>query len=222
MTTTPHRQRRGVPRWGWALVALVVVGALVAGISALFSSNRASTEAPSPPAPSLSVATSDADGCIAGRDNDAKNLIAGAHEQPQSEAGAAAVAAGQMRFMFQYPWPEEEELTRMIGELWTVTSSEDAERNAQAIRSQEGPESARTAGASFADARYIVETDSTSERARISVAAQGVTDNQLNGSSTSMTFALVWKDDVWKLDEITTPRTAEDVLANGTAFVGGC
>lgn len=223
MVTTSHRQRRRVPRWVWALVALVVVGALVAGVSALFAGNRASTDIP-PPSPSApaSADTAGADGCIAGRDNSAESLIAGARNQPQTEAGAAGVAAGQMRFLFQYPWPAEEELTEMIGELWMVTSNEEAEKNAQAIRSQNGPESARTAGASFADARYVVETGGTSERVSISVGAHGVTDNQLNGGSTSMTFALVWQDGVWKLDKIAASRSADDVLANGIAFVGGC
>ncbi|WP_443411075.1 hypothetical protein [Arthrobacter rhombi] len=149
-------------------------------------------------------------------------MIEGAKKQAQTDDGAASVAAGQMRYMFKYPWPAEKELTKMIHELWTVTSESEATDSAQAVRNQAGPKEAATAGVSFADARYIIEPTSTADRVDVTLAAQGITDHQLNGKSTSMTFSMLWQSGIWKLDDITETRTAEDVLDNGSSFVGGC
>lgn len=216
--TTPPKRRK-VPRWLWVLLAIVVVVGLVAGVSAFFAGNR--DKEPVSPAPPP-AASGGADGCIAGRDNDAESLIAGAKKQPHTDDGAASVAAGQMRYMFKYPWPAEEELTKMIGELWTVTSEQEAREGAQAVRNQTGPKEAATAGVSFADARYLIEPASSADYVEVTLAAQGITDHQLNGKSTSMTFTMTWESNTWKLDEITESRTAEDVLDNGASFVGGC
>lgn len=222
MTTTPHRQKKRFPRWVFVLVVLVVVGAAVAGISALFASNRAATQAPPPPPPSSSVAMPGADGCIAGRDNDAKSLIAGAREQPQSEAGAVATAAGIMRFLMQYPWPNEQELITTFSELSMAEDVQDAEEAAEGFLSSAGPETARTAGSSFADARYIVEPGSAPAQIRISVAAQAVTDGTLNGSAVAMTFTMNWDDEVWKVEDLGEGSAESEILSNGAAFVGGC
>lgn len=214
--------RRKIPRWVWVLVAILVVAGLVAGVSVFYASTRKDeAAAPAPSAPSQAVAGG-ADGCIAGRDNNAESLIAGAKEQAHTDEGAASVAAGQMRYMFKYPWPAEKELTKMIRELWTVKSEAEARDSAQAVRNQAGPKEAATAGVSFADARYSIEPTSTTDRVEVTLAAQGITDHQLNGKSTSMTFSMIWDSGTWKLDDITDSRAAEDVLDNGASFVGGC
>ncbi|MGP5397673.1 hypothetical protein ACTXMJ_15445 [Arthrobacter rhombi] len=218
---TRSEGRRPIPRWVWVLVAVLLVVGLVAGVSVFYAKSRKDeTTAPAPS--SAPAAASGADGCIAGRDNDARSLIEGAKKQAQTDDGAASVAAGQMRYMFKYPWPAEKELTKMIHELWTVTSESEATDSAQAVRNQAGPKEAATAGVSFADARYIIEPTSTADRVDVTLAAQGITDHQLNGKSTSMTFSMLWQSGIWKLDDITETRTAEDVLDNGSSFVGGC
>ncbi|WP_417235510.1 hypothetical protein [Arthrobacter sp.] len=224
MTTTPNRQRRGVPRWVWVLVGLAVAIALVVGVSMVFSKNRANTATPAPtPAPSASsAATAGADGCIAGRDNDAKSLIAGAKEQPQTEAGAAATAAGFMRFTYQYPWPSQSELTSSFSALSIAKDPKDAAEAAQEARSAPGPENARTGGMSFADARYVIEPTSTTEKVQIAIAAQSVADGVLNGNSVAMTLTMNWDDGVWRFADLQDGRSAEEILSQGTAFVGGC
>lgn len=217
MTTTPNRQRRGVPRWVWVLLCLVLAIALVVGVSMVFSKNRVSTATPDP-----TPATSAADGCIAGRDNDAKSLIAGAKKQPQSEAGATATAAGFMRLLMQYPWPSEAELTTAFSDLSMAENKQDAVQVARELRSNPGPKTARTAGSSFADARYLVEAGNTPKQVQVSIAAQGVTDGTLSGSETSMTFTMVWDDGVWKLADFGEGSNKAEILNNGAAFVGGC
>lgn len=218
METESRKQKKGIPRWIWVLIALVVTGALVAGISAFFAQDRTPTEPP-PPASSSSASAGGADGCIAGRDNDAESLVAGAHEQAQTEAGAAAVAAGFLRFTYSYPWPSEDELTTVFSEL-SVT--EDAREAARSARSASGPETARTAGLSFADARYVIEPGSTSEQVRVSVAAQAVTDGTLNGLSMVMTVTMNWDDGVWRFADLGEESNESEILSNGAAFVGGC
>lgn len=219
MTTTPNKQNREVPRWVWVLVT-VVVAALVVGVSVVFSKNR---ESPAPPsaAPAPTIARAGADGCIAGRNNDAKSLIAGARKQPHTEGGAAATAAGLLRFMFQYPWPSEKELALMMSELSTVDSSE-IPATAKFLRQTPGPREARTAGYSIADGRYSIEPSSTENFVVVSIDAAAITDGRLNGESLVKTFTMAWDGQVWKLDGSDDSRADESNLENGVAFVGGC
>lgn len=203
------------------MIALVVAGALVTGISAFFARDRAATDTPEP-TPSASPATAGADGCIAGRNNDAKSLVAGAREQAQTEAGAAAVAAGFLRFTYSYPWPSQEELTTAFSELSLVGETREAEDAAQGVRSNAGPESARTAGLAFADARYLVEPGGPPEEVNVSVAAQAVTDGTLNGEAGTITLTMHWDDGVWKVGDLREASGSSEVLNTGTAFVGGC
>lgn len=220
MTTTPNRQKRGVPRWVWVLAGLVVAIALVVGVSVVFAKNRATTTTPAP-TPSPSAATSGADGCIAGRDNDAKSLIAGARKQGQSDAGAAATAAGLFRFMFQYPWPKAHDLELMMRQLSTVDDAEIAS-TAEALRETPGPKEARTAGYSIAEGRYVIEPGSTSTSVVVSVSAGAITDGQLNGETLTKTFTMVWQDDVWQLDGSNSNADDGGPADAGVAFVGGC
>lgn len=221
MSTTPNRQRRGVPRWVWVLAGLVVAIALVVGVSMVFAKNRATTATPDP-TPAPSAVASGAYGCIAGRDNDSKSLIAGAKKQPQTEAGAAATAAGLMRFMMRYPWPSERELTSAFSSLSMVENTQEAATVAKQFRENAGPKTARTAGSSFADARYLVEPASSPEKVQLSIAAQAVTDGTLNGNTTTMTFSMAWSDGRWKLSDFGGDASEEEVIANGSSFVGGC
>ena len=217
--STPQKGRK-LPRWAWVLVAVAVAVALVAGVSALYTSTRKDTPAALPPAPP--VAASGADGCIAGRANDADSLLEGARKQPHTAEGAAATAAGFLRFTAQYPWPSEQELVSVLTDMYVFNAGEDAQAMAQDYRSLAPPKAAQTAGFSFADGRYVIEPSSTSDEVQVSLAAQTVTDGTLNGSVLATTFTMVWSDGIWK--GVGSEKIADEqgILDTGAAFVGGC
>lgn len=218
---TRSSERRQVPRWVWVLAAIILVVGLVAGVSAFYASTRkdeATAPAPSAPSP---AAAGGADGCIAGRDNDAKSLIEGAKKQTHTDEGAVGTAAGMVRWILQYPWPSEKEATDVMTTLSTVTDKEEIASSVAALRQFPAPESARTGSITFADGRYVIES-AEPDRVKVSVAGQGVADSQLTGKSAVMTLTMVWTNDTWKLTESDTGRTAEDALSNGVAFTGGC
>lgn len=217
--STPQKGRK-LPRWAWVLVAVAVAVALVAGVSVLYTNTRKDTPAAPPPAPS--VVASGADGCIAGRANDADSLLEGARKQPHTAEGAAATAAGFFRFSARYPWPSEQELTTVLTEMYVLNPGEDIQAMAKDYRSLAPPKASKTAGFSFADGRYVIEPSSTPDEVRVSLAAQTVTDGTLSGNTLGTTFTMAWKDSIWKV--IGSEKTADKqgILDTGAAFVGGC
>lgn len=220
--TTRNEARRPIPRWVWVLVAVLLVAGLVAGVSVFYASTR-KDEAPAPaPSSAPTAAAGGADGCIAGRDNDAKSLIEGAKKQTHTDEGAAATAAGFMRFMLQYPWASEKDLASVFSQLSTAETAADAEKLAKGVRSNPGPETARSAGFSFADARYVIDPSSTKDEVQVSIAAQAITDGTVNGSTSATTFTMAWSDDVWTFVDSEEQESEKSILDNGAAFVGGC
>lgn len=219
--TTRTEARRQIPRWVWVLVAILVVAGLVVGVSVFYASTRKDEAAkPAPPAPSQAVAGG-ADGCIAGRDNNAQSLIEGAKKQAHTEEGAVGTAAGLVRWIFQYPWPSEQEATEVMTALSTVTDKEEIASSVASLRQFPAPESARTGSLTFAAGKYVVES-AEADLVKVSVVGQGVADNQLTGSSAVMTLTMKWQGGTWKLDGSDTGRTAEETLGKGVAFAGGC
>ncbi|MDN5754167.1 MAG: hypothetical protein L0J58_02420 [Micrococcaceae bacterium] len=218
---TRSEARGPIPRWVWVLVAIVLVAGLVAGVSVFYAKTRKDeTTAPAPSSAPTATAGG-ADGCIAGRDNDAKSLIEGAKKQAHTDEGAVGTAAGMVRWILQYPWPSEKEATDVMTTLSTVTDKEEIASSVAALRQFPAPDSARTGSITFADGRYVIES-AEPDRVKVSVAGQGVADSQLTGKSAVMTLTMVWTNDTWKLAESDTDRTAEDALSNGVAFTGGC
>ncbi|MGP5220407.1 hypothetical protein [Arthrobacter rhombi] len=202
-------------------MAIVLVAGLVVGVSMFYAKSR-KDEATAPAPSSAPAAASGADGCIAGRDNDAKSLIEGAKKQAHTEDGAAATAAGFMRFTYRYPWASQADMTSAFAALSIAKDPKDAAEAAKTARSAPGPESANTAGMSFADARYVIEPESTPNKVQVTIASQTVTDGTLNGNSVSMTLTMNWDDGVWKFADLVDEPSTEDILSTGTAFVGGC
>ena len=220
--STQSKEKRPVPRWVWILASIVLVVGLVAGVSAFYVSTRKDEATAPAPASQSPAAVGGADGCIAGRDNDAASLIEGARKQPHTEDGAAATAAGFMRFMLQYPWASEKELASAFSQLSIAETPTEAEKLAKGVRANPGPETARTAGFSFADARYVIEPSSTKDEVQVSIAAQAITDGTVNGSTSATTFTMAWGEDVWTFVGSDEQDNEKSILDNGTAFLGGC
>lgn len=216
---TPQKGQ-GFPRWAWIAVVIVVVVGLIAGISVLYTSTRKDT--PVAPTTAPPVAASGADGCIAGRANDATSLLEGASKQPHTAEGAAATAAGFLRFTVQYPWPSEQELTTVLNEMYVLPSGENAQELAREARTLPPPKNSQTASYSFADGRYVIEPSSTPDEVKVSLAAQVVGDGRLSGGTFATTYTMVWSEGIWKGVASEEISDAQQILDTGTAFVGGC
>lgn len=213
------KKGRKLPRWAMILLAVAIVAALVAGISAIYTSTRKDeVVAPTPPP----MAAGGADGCIAGNINDAPSLLDGARQQPHTSQGAAATAAGFLRFAAQYPWPSEQQLTAVLSEMYVLAPGENANDLAKDTLDVSAPESIQTGGFSVADGRYVIESASTQDEVHVSVAAQVVTDGTLSGGTLARSYTMAWNEGVWKLIGFEDIDDEQRILDNGVAFVGGC
>lgn len=207
-----------LPRWAVILLAVALVAVLIAGISAIYTSTRKDeVVAPTPPP----MAAGGADGCIAGNINDAPSLLDGARQQPRTPQGAAATAAGFLRFALQYPWPSEQQLTAVISDMYVLAPGEDAQAMAKDALSTSAPENAQTAGFSVADGRYVIEPASTQDEVQVSIASQVIVDGRERGVSAT-TFTMAWGDGIWKFVDSEEITDEQRILDNGVAFVGGC
>lgn len=208
-----------LPRWAMILLAVAIVAVLIAGISAIYTSTRKDEVAAPTPAPP--VAAGGADGCIAGNINDAPSLLDGAHQQPHTSQGAAATAAGFLRFTAQYPWPSEQQLTTVISDMYDLAPEEDANEIAKSYRSNAAPDNVQTAGFSVADGRYVIEPASTQDEVQVSIASQVIIDSKERGVSAT-TFTMAWSEGIWKFADSEDIDDEQRILDNGVAFVGGC
>lgn len=213
------KKGRKLPRWALILLAVAVVAGLVAGISALYTSTR--KDAVAAPTPAPPAAASGADGCIAGNINDADSLLDGARQQPHTAQGAAASAAGFLRFVAQFPSPSEQQLADVISGMYVMAPGEDATKIAKSYRSTSRPENAQTAGFSVADGRYVIEPASTQDEVQVSIASQIIVDGRARGVSAT-TYTMAWADGIWKFVDFEDIADEQPILDNGVAFVGGC
>lgn len=208
-----------LPRWAMILLAVAIVAALVAGISALYTSTR-KDEVAAPTPPPLAAAGG-ADGCIAGNINDAPSLLDGARQQPHTSQGAAATAAGFTRFAAQYPSPSEQQLTAVISDMYDLAPGEDAQELAKSYRSISAPDNVQTGGFSVADGRYVIEPTSTQDKVQVSIASQVIVDGRARGVSAT-TYTMAWSDGIWKFADSEEIEDEQRILDNGVAFIGGC
>lgn len=213
------KKRKKLPRWALILLAVAVVAGLVAGISALYTSTR--KDAVVAPTPAPPAAASGADGCIAGNINDAASLLKGARQQPHTAQGAAASAAGFLRFAAQYPWPSEQQLAAVISDMYVLAPGEDANEIAKSYRSNAAPDNIQTAGFSVADGRYVIEPASTQDKVQVSIASQVIVDGRAQGVSAT-TYTMAWADGIWTFADSEEIDDEQRILDNGVAFVGGC
>ena len=216
---TPPKKGKKLPRWALILLGVAVVVGLVAGISALYTSTRKDEVAAPPPPP---AAAGGADGCIAGNINDAASLLDGARQQPHTSQGAAASAAGFLRFAAQYPWPSEQQLTAVISDMYVLAPGEDAQELAKSYRSISAPDNVQTGGFSVADGRYVIEPASTQDEVQVSIVSQVVTDGRLSGGVSATTYTMAWGDGIWTFVDSEEITDEQRILDNGVAFVGGC
>ena len=228
MSAAPNASRR---RRSWAIGALVVVVLAAAVVIALRiyapGTDRGNTGgvpavpgATSTPA-ETGVAT--ATGCLGGESRDAAMVRAAQGEAEHTEIGAVEVATAFVRWLNQYPYPQN------IEEVEQSSISADAPtRDLVAFFDTEPdlsgglvPEN-EPYWLSTVSGVYAVD-EAQPDTVTASIGTALVRDGELSPTlKGSITVTVSWEDDQWAFVRSEGTRTTEDLFAVGTPFSGGC
>ena len=228
MSTAPPTPRL---RFRWAAVALVVV-ALAAAIALVIrfyapSSGSGGFAGSSPnPGPSPVPAESSAapvSGCLGGETRDAAMVQAAQASAGHDETGAVEVAAAFVRWLNQFPYPDDVEPVQ-ASSLSTAAPTRD-------LVSFFATEPDLSGGLVAQDEPYWLSTVSgvyyvesaEPDAVTTSIGTALVRDGELSPSlKGSITVTVVWEDGQWRFVRSEGTRTTEDLFAIGTPFGGGC
>lgn len=226
--------RRGLPRWGWVLIGLLTVIAIVASTVAVFAARGrqvivlppepAPAAAPAAPAPTSSstapatVPTPAADGCLGGATELDRAVLTAQRDAPLTPEGAAAFTATLVRWAIATPPPPYRAATvpQVLAQDATATAEEFA-RNDQV-----------PAGwlltVDFTDGQYYVESYDT-QTAIVSYLGRGTgAENGVTADPVVLWGAahLVAQNGTWHLADFSTERDMSDLRRIGTRYAGGC
>lgn len=218
--------RRGFPRWGVVVLAAILVLAAIVGVSIWYQRNPSqSTVVPVSSAPAAPTAVAGGEfpnGCLAGKDTSVDALIAAQKKAPQTEAGAVGLAAAFMRWATQYPFPSTTDGEKLLATMASTQADPSILQIPSNIAQNKPRDGWASGGVSFAEGRYLVE-NSSQDRVIVTVGGQRIKnglpipDNKVLG-----TFALVWEENVWKLQSSLEARTDQNLFVDGTSLAGGC
>ncbi|MDJ0318874.1 hypothetical protein [Arthrobacter antibioticus] len=215
--------RRGFPRWAIVTLIVVVVLAIVVGVSIWYQKNPSATVAA--PSPSASIAPVGGDipnGCLAGKDTSVTALIGAQKKAPHTEAGAVGLAAAFMRWGWQYPYPSLSDGQIVVESLASTDAGPSFKDLSAKITAAKPKDGWASGGLSFAEGRYLVE-DSTQDRVKVTVGGDQIKNGlRVPNTKSLTTVTLVWESEAWKVQEIKPVRTLEDLFTNGAALAGGC
>jgi len=234
---TPGPPRQGMPRWAWAIVALLLVPIVLAVVIAIgvtagpresHSTTSPVAAVPLPPAPkpasSLSPtqastpAATLADGCAGGASELDQAVITAQKQSPLTPAGAASFTATLERWSFAGPPPAFQKRTSK--QIFTANATSAARRSLSSSRDLKGS----TGTMDFSTGRYYVKTfDGTS--AIVSWLATGhLTDNGVAQPDVLVagTVHLRSINGTWHYQNTTSERSIEDMQEIGIPYAGGC
>jgi hypothetical protein len=213
--------RRGFPRWAWVVAGLLLVLALVGGVSAWYQGNpRTGEPAAYTPAPTAD-AVAIPNGCLAGALNDAAGLLQAQKDAPHSQAGAVAFGAAVLRWTAQYPRSSARDAATVAQSILAKGATgtiADLAANSAAPKSYPGVTSASL---NLADGRYVVE-EGTPDMVRVTVGGAEIVNGKSTDRKFGSTLTMVWESGVWKVRSDGTGRSLDELFAEGSAFSGGC
>ncbi|MCZ2403548.1 hypothetical protein IV498_10235 [Paenarthrobacter sp. Z7-10] len=207
-------------------VIVVLVLAVVAGVSIWYQTHPPKTAAAPSPSTSAAPVTAGAgdipNGCLAGRDTSAAALIAAQKKAPHTEAGAVGLAAAFSRWFLQYPRPVAADAEKAVEQLKSQGADKSITDKPNELASSKPLGGWISGGLSFAEGRYIVE-DSSADRVKVTVGGAEIKNGlPVPDSKILSTFTLVWESGNWRIASISASRTVEDLFTNGAALAGGC
>ena len=229
--SAPQHASRSRLRW-WALGALgvVVVAALVIIVVRIYAPGGESGDggggAPSVSGrtpSSESTADSVATGCLGGESRDAAMVRDAQQSADHSESGAVEVAAAFVRWLNQYPYPDDADDVQN-----SALSADAPTRDLVAFFDTEPDLSGGLVAddeeywLSTVSGVYVVE-DAEPDRVTASIGTALVRDGELSPTlKGSITVTVSWEDDQWAFVRSAGTRTTEDLFAVGIPFGGGC
>jgi hypothetical protein len=218
---SPAAGGRGLPRWAWIVTGLLVMLALIGGVSTWYQGNpRTGQPAPNTNEPAATAAAVP-NGCMAGSSNEAAGLLQAQKDAPHSQAGAVGFGAAFLRWTAQYPRPSAKDGTTVAqsilakGATGTIAN---LAANSAAPKSYPGVTSASL---NLADGRYVIE-ESTPDMVRVTVGGAEIINGKSTDRKFGSTLTVVWESGAWKVRSDGTERSLDELFANGSAFAGGC
>jgi len=223
----PSRLRR---RWAvGALVVLVLAAGVVVALR-LYApgtqnsgAGRPSADPATPPTAPQSTASATVSGCLGGDTRDAAMVQAAQQGAGHDEVGAVEVAAALVRWLNQYPYPEDVEQVQQ-----TALSTGAPTRDLVAFYDSEPDLSGGLVAQSepywlsTVSGVYLVES-AEPDTVTASIGTALVRDGELSPTlKGSITVTVSWEDGRWTFVRSEGTRTTEDLFAIGTPFGGGC
>ena len=229
MSAAPHASHR---RRSWAIGALIVV-VLAAGVVIALriyspgadrgDSGGSPTGEESQPAPAETNAAVTATGCLGGEARDAGMVRAAQQEADHTEIGAVEVAAAFVRWLNQYPYPQNvEEVQRSSISVDAPTRDLVAFFDTEPDLSGGLVPQNEPYWLSTVSGVYAVD-EATADTVTASIGTALVRDGELSPTlKGSITVTVSWEDEQWAFVRSAGTRTTEDLFATGTPFSGGC
>jgi hypothetical protein len=213
--------RRALPRWAWIVAGLVVVLALVGGVSTWYQGNPPTGQ----PAPKINEPTATAaavpNGCMAGSANDAAGLLQAQKDAPHSQDGAVGFAAAVLRWIAQYPRPSAQDGNTVAASILAKGATGTIADLAANMASAKTLPGVNSGSLNFSEGRYMVE-EATPDMVRVTVGGAEVQNGKRTNQNIASTFTMVWESGVWKVRSDGTERSLEELFTEGSAFSGGC
>jgi hypothetical protein len=220
--------RRRLPRWVWALLALLTVITVVA--VAVFATREREvvpsgdpdqpvTVAPSASSPATVMPASAADGCLGGATDLDRAVLTAQQEAPLTPEGAAAFTATLVRWASAVPAPPYQQVTAQ--QVFSVDATSAAQRFLSSTATV--PE-ASTGRVDFRDGRYYVEAfDGDTAIVSYAAGAEATQNGAPAGTGyLSGAVTLEAQNGTWHFRDLSAARTLEDVQRIGTLYAGGC
>jgi len=224
-----HASRPRLRWWGLGALAVVVVAALVIIVVRVYAPDGetgggadgapGSGASPSPGATESATVT----GCLGGESRDGAMVRDAQQTADHSESGAVEVAAAFVRWLNQYPYPDDAQDVQD-----SALAADAPTRDLVAFFDTEPDLSGGLVAAdepywlSTVSGVYVVE-EAEPDRVTSSIGTALVRDGELSPTlKGSITVTVSWEDGRWAFVRSEGTRTTEDLFAVGTPFSGGC
>ena len=220
--------RRRLPRWVWALLALLTVITVVA--VAVFATREREvvpsgdpdqpvTVAPSASSPATVMPASAADGCLGGATDLDRAVLTAQQQAPLTPEGAAAFTAALVRWASTVPAPPYQQVTAQ--QVFSVHATSAAQKFLSSTATV--PE-ASTGRVDFREGMYYVEAFDGTQAIVSYVAGADATQNGASAGTGYLSGAvtLAAQNGTWHFRDLSLARNLEDVQRIGTLYEGGC
>lgn len=215
-------------KWPWIVSGAAVAALIVAG--GLWYANRDNGLVPYPTTPTATapmptqVPDVDPTGCLGGEARDAAMVLEAQKLAPHTSNGAVEFATAFMRWGFQYPVPDAEDVDQVATKVIPADSPYDIRASYES--------NPNTSGALVPDGTpFYLSTvpgvwnleSYSGDEAVVTIGTGIVINGELHPTfRMAKTFTLAWDGTQWMFESTSLDRTTEELYSIGTGFTGGC